>query len=68
MVNEEIYLPLHCNDKVIARAHHHILGILVTKIEDINVVDLDDSIAGLQASLLGKTASIDLQSKWKQTS
>jgi len=55
-----IYLPLHCNDKVIARTNHNILGILVTKIEDIHVVNLDDSIAGLHASLLGETARIDL--------
>lgn len=56
------HLPLHCNDEIVARAHHNILRILVAKIEDIDIVDLDDSIARLQASLLRQTASVDLQS------
>lgn len=56
------HLPLHCNDEIVARTHHNILRILVAKIEDINIVDLDDSIARLQASLLRQTASVDLQS------
>lgn len=55
------HLPLHCNDEIVARAHHNILRILVAKIEDIDIVDLDDSIARLQASLLRQTASVDLQ-------
>lgn len=57
------HLPLHCNDKIVARAHHNILRILVAKIEDIDIVDLDDSIARLQASLLRQTASVDLQKR-----
>lgn len=56
------HLPLHCNDEIVARADHNILRILVAKIEDIDIVDLDDSIARLQASLLRQTASVDLQS------
>lgn len=55
------HLPLHCNDKIVARPHHNILRILVAKIEDIHVVDLDDCIARLQASLLRQAASVDLQ-------
>ena len=51
---------LHCDDKVVAGAHHNVLGILVTQIEDIHVIDLDHRIAGLEASLLGQAAGVHL--------
>jgi len=61
LASGSIYLPLHCDDKVVAGAHHNILGILVTQIEDIHVIDLDHRIAGLEASLLGQAAGVHLE-------
>lgn len=43
-INLNFTLPLYCHDKVVAGAYNNILGFFVAEIEDIDIVDFDNSI------------------------
>lgn len=51
---------LHCELERIARTDDHVLGVLMTHMQRVRFVDLDQSVADLQTGLIGETADVDL--------
>lgn len=57
----ECHLPLNSHVEVISGPDDHVLGVFVSEIEDIDVVDLNNRIAGNQTSSFGRGATVDLK-------